>query len=79
MLPKFVDPERHHNLIEQLPPSVPGTGCGWAYSVALEVVCSLLPGRLAASNQIETLEKIEEMSRVAGCLARRSRTVVELR
>ena len=57
MLTKCLDPERHHNLIEQLPLSVPGTGCGWAYSVALGVVCSLLPGRPAASNQIETVRK----------------------
>ena len=44
-----------------------------------EVVWSLLPARASAGNQIETVQKIEEMSGAAGRLARGSRThVVDL-
>ena len=53
LLTKFLDPKRHHKLIKLLPLSVP---------VALDVVCSLLPVRATAGNQIQTVQKIEEMS-----------------
>ena len=74
LLTKFFDPERHHKLIKLLPLSVPGTRREVANSVALLVVCSLSPVRATAGNQIETVEKIVEMSVEAGWLARGSRT-----
>ena len=64
------------NRVKLLPLSVTGTRCGVANSGALGVVCSLLPVRAAAGKQIETVEKIEEMSVAAGWLAKGSRTQV---
>ena len=72
LLTKFLDPGRHHKWIKLLPLSVPGTRCEMANSVALGVVCSLLPARTTAGNQSEAVEKIEEMSVAAGWLARGS-------
>ena len=46
------DPERHHKLIKVHPLSVPGTRRGVANSVALEMVCSLLPVRATAGNSV---------------------------
>ena len=72
LLTKFLTPERHHKLTKLFPLSVPGT----SRSVALGVVCSLLPSRATASNQIKTVAKIEEMVEAAGWLARGLRTQV---
>ena len=74
LLTKFLDPERHQKLIKLLPPSVPGTRREVANSVVLVVVCSLSPVRATAGNQVETVEKIEEISVGAGWLATGSRT-----
>ena len=49
---------------------------GLAISVALEVVCSLLPVTVTAGNQLENVENIDEMLVAAGWLARGSRTQV---
>ena len=75
---KFVDPERHHKLIKVLPLSVPGRRRGLAKS-AFGVVCSLLPVKATAGNQIETVEKTEAMSVVAGWPAKRiKKTCVDM-
>ena len=50
VLTNFVDPDRHHKLMELLPPSVPGTRREVANSVALRVVCSLLTVRATSGN-----------------------------
>ena len=76
LLTKFLDPDRHYKLIKLLALSVPGTKREMAKSVALGVVCSLLPVRATASIQIEAVEESEEMSVAAGWLARGSRTQV---
>ena len=76
LLTKFLDPERHHKLIKLCPLSAPGTRRGVANSASLEVVCSMLPVRATAGNQIETVEKINEVSMAARWLARGSRTQV---
>ena len=76
LLIKFVHREQHHKLIMQ-PLSVSRTSCGLAYSVASGVVCSLLPVRAKEGNQMHTMRKnIEEISVVAGWLAKRSTTQV---
>ena len=76
LLTKFFDPDRHYKLIKLLVVSVAGTGREMAKSAALGVVCSLLPVRATASNQIEAVEESEEMSVAAGRLARGSETQV---
>ena len=70
LLTKFLDRERPHKLINLHPLSVPGTRREMANSVALTVVCSLLPVRATAGNQVQAVQKIEEMSVAAGWLAR---------
>ena len=69
LLMMFLGPEGHHKLIKLLPLSVTGTRRGLANAVALGVVCALLPFRSSAGNQLEKVEKTEEMS-AAGWLAR---------
>ena len=49
-----------------LPWSVLETSRGLANSVALDVVCSFLTDRAAASNPLKRVEKIEDMPRVLG-------------
>ena len=70
LLTKFLDPERSYQLFKLLPLSKPGTRCGLANSVALGVVCLLLLVKASAVNQIETVEKFEEMPVAAGWPAR---------
>ena len=56
---KFLGPFRHHKLVKLLPLSVPRTRREMASTVALRVVCSLLPVVATASNQIEAVQNNE--------------------
>ena len=57
--------------------SVPGTRRGLAKSVASGVVCSMLAGRAAASNQLEKVDKIKDMSHESAWPAREARRQVD--
>ena len=72
LLTRFFDPTGNHKLMKLLPLGVPVTRRGWAISVTLEVICSLMATGSTASNQIVTVDE-----RVAaGWVAAGSRTQV---
>ena len=52
-------------MIQMLPWSVLETSRGLANSVALDVVCSFLTDRAAASNSLKRVEKIEDNAKRA--------------
>ena len=76
LLTKFLDPDRHHQLIKLLPLSVPGTRRELANSAVLGCGVSLLQFRVTADRQTDVVERIEVMLAVARWLARGSRGLV---